>query len=162
VDDEQKPDLKKVDDLPDEMVAEPEPFEPNPGLLEHFEAPKSKIQAGISVHLEQKNFTWLSPESAEPKFGVMFIDYLPAEKVIENDSFLRYTWDFRIFEEYAEPMIERICNDLVMEIKPRMCKVTLQYSTNDGVPSVTAAEYWSPEERRARQGPGIVLPGGRR
>ncbi|MBN1897629.1 MAG: NADPH-dependent 7-cyano-7-deazaguanine reductase QueF [Spirochaetes bacterium] len=94
----------------------------------------------ITVKIETKEFCAVCPWSGLPDFGMIMVEYIPRELVLELKSFKYYLYTFRhvgIFQEHA---LNRIFEDLLKVLKPKKMRVTLKYNIRGGMETTTVRE----------------------
>lgn len=120
--------------------------QPNIELLETFKSPffkspfLSKTVVG-TVHIEVPEFTSLCPITGQPDFAKIVIDYEPKLLCVESKSLKLYMMGFRMFGEFHESCVERICTDLLVKLLPKSIKVQGQFVPRGGIPFWPTAEW---------------------
>lgn len=119
---------------------------PDPGLLEAFPSPfalKERNPCGAvgTIHIACPEFTCLCPMTGQPDFGTIIIDYQPDKLCVESKSLKLYLGSFRMFGEFHEAGVNRICNDLVKLLDPVSMTVKGEFTPRGGIPFWPTAEY---------------------
>lgn len=119
---------------------------PDAGLLEAFPSPfalpeRNPCGAVGTIHIECPEFTCLCPMTGQPDFGTIIIDYLPDQLCVESKSLKLYLGSFRMFGEFHEAGVNRICNDLVKLLSPVSLTVKGEFTPRGGIPFWPTAEY---------------------
>src|SRR5512137_1008896 len=119
---------------------------PSPELLEAFPSPFSlpeRNPAGAvgTIHIECPEFTCLCPLTGQPDFGKIVIDYQPDRLCVESKSLKLYLGSFRMFGEFHEAGVNRMCNDLVRLLDPVSITVKGEFTPRGGIPFWPTAEY---------------------
>ena len=119
---------------------------PDPGLLEAFANPFASADMNPSgavgtLHIECPEFTCLCPMTGQPDFARIVIDYQPDDRCLESKSLKLYLGSFRMFGEFHEACVNRICNDLVKLLDPTWLTVRGEFTPRGGIPFWPKAEY---------------------
>jgi 7-cyano-7-deazaguanine reductase len=119
---------------------------PDPALLEAFPSPfalPDRNPAGAigTIHIECPEFTCLCPLTGQPDFARIVIDYQPDRLCVESKSLKLYLGSFRMFGEFHEAGVNRICNDLVQLLSPVCLTVRGEFTPRGGIPFWPTAEY---------------------
>lgn len=119
---------------------------PDPGLLESFPSPfalPERNPAGVTgtIHIECPEFTCLCPLTGQPDFARIIIDYQPDKLCVESKSLKLYLGSFRMFGEFHEAGVNRICNDLVALLQPVSMTVRGEFTPRGGIPFWPTATY---------------------
>ena len=119
---------------------------PDPGLLESFPSPfaipeRNPAGAKGTIHIECPEFTCLCPLTGQPDFARIVIDYQPDRLCVESKSLKLYLGSFRMFGEFHEAGVNRICNDLVKLLEPVSLTVRGEFTPRGGIPFWPTAEY---------------------
>jgi len=97
-----------------------------------------------TIHIECPEFTCLCPLTGQPDFAKIVIDYCPDKLCVESKSLKLYLGSFRMFGEFHEAGVNRICNDLVKLLGPHWLTVRGEFTPRGGIPFWPTAEYRSP------------------
>jgi 7-cyano-7-deazaguanine reductase len=119
---------------------------PDAALLEAFPSPFAKkernpVGAVGTLHIECPEFTCLCPMTGQPDFGTIVIDYQPNQLCVESKSLKLYLGSFRMYGEFHEAGVNRICNDLVQLLDPAWLTVRGEFTPRGGIPFWPTAEY---------------------
>jgi 7-cyano-7-deazaguanine reductase len=119
---------------------------PDPALLEAFPSPfaqeeRNPCGAVGTIHIECPEFTCLCPLTGQPDFALIVIDYQPDRLCVESKSLKLYLGSFRMFGEFHEAGVNRICNDLVQLLAPVWLRVEGRFTPRGGIPFWPTAEY---------------------
>ncbi|MBT0665052.1 preQ(1) synthase [Geobacter pelophilus] len=122
---------------------------PDPSLLESFPSPfaigeLNPVGATGTIHIECPEFTCLCPLTGQPDFARIVIDYQPDKLCVESKSLKLYLGSFRMFGEFHEAGVNRICNDLVKLLAPVSLTVRGEFTPRGGIPFWPTAEYRKP------------------
>ncbi len=126
-------------------------FEYNSDLLEAFPNPNPNLDPLIT--LECKEFTSLCPITSQPDFGVIYIRYIPKDKMVESKSLKLYLFSYRNHGSFHESCINTILLDLVQLLDPKYLEVYGDFVSRGGIaikPFVNYAikEYQDFKEKR--------------
>jgi 7-cyano-7-deazaguanine reductase len=119
---------------------------PDAGLLEAFPSPfalpeRNPCGAVGTIHIVCPEFTCLCPMTGQPDFATIIIDYQPDKLCIESKSLKLYLGSFRMFGEFHEAGVNRICNDLVRLLEPLSLTVRGEFTPRGGIPFWPTATY---------------------
>lgn len=119
---------------------------PDETLLESFPSPfampdENPAGATGTIHIECPEFTCLCPLTGQPDFARIVIDYQPDKLCVESKSLKLYLGSFRMFGEFHEAGVNRICNDLVKLLQPVSLTVKGEFTPRGGIPFWPTAEY---------------------
>jgi 7-cyano-7-deazaguanine reductase len=119
---------------------------PDAALLEAFLSPfaspdANPVGAVGTIHIECPEFTCLCPITGQPDFARIVVDYQPDRLCIESKSLKLYLGSFRMFGEFHEACVNRICNDLVRLLSPKRLTVRGEFTPRGGIPFWPTAEY---------------------
>lgn len=119
---------------------------PQPELLETFPSPFADKQfnacdADGEIYIRCPEFTCLCPKTGQPDFATIIITYIPNELCVESKSLKLYLGSFRMFGEFHEACVTRICNDLVELLHPLYLKIEGQFAPRGGIPFWPTAVY---------------------
>jgi 7-cyano-7-deazaguanine reductase len=120
--------------------------QPDAGLLEAFPSPfalpeRNPCGAVGTLHIVCPEFTCLCPMTGQPDFATLIIDYQPDQLCVESKSLKLYLGSFRMFGEFHEAGVNRICNDLVKLLDPVSLTVKGEFTPRGGIPFWPTAEY---------------------
>ena len=126
---------------------------PDPCLLEAFPSPfalpeRNPCGAVGTIHIVCPEFTCLCPMTGQPDFGTIIIDYQPDQLCVESKSLKLYLGSFRMFGEFHEAGVNRICNDLVKLLDPVSLIVKGEFTPRGGIPFWPTAEFSRKKSRR--------------
>ncbi len=117
----------------------------DPKILEVFPNPKSKRDYVIEhTHHE---FTSLCPKTGHPDFADITVRYVADKVCVELKSLKLYFHAYRNEGIFFEAVTNKICDDLVVALKPRSLAVVAKWKARGGFSSVITAEY-RPARRR--------------
>ncbi|MCK9995933.1 MAG: NADPH-dependent 7-cyano-7-deazaguanine reductase QueF, partial [Candidatus Krumholzibacteria bacterium] len=90
-------------------------------ILESFDNPNP--ERDYEIEFDCPEFTCLCPLTGQPDFAKFRITYVPNEKCVELKSLKLYLWSFRDEGAFHEKVTNRILDDLVAAVKPRLLDV---------------------------------------
>ena len=99
--------------------------------LEKWESP-----GACQIHLEHPEFTALCPRSGYPDSGIIVVDYIPDQWVVELKAFKLYVNSFRNRQISHEAVTIEIADRLMTEINPRSLRVIGDFMRRGGVKTV--------------------------
>jgi len=86
--------------------------------LESF--PNPSPRRDYLIRMQVPEFTCLCPRTGQPDFATLFLDYVPDRKCVELKSLKLYIWSYRNESAFHEAVTNRICDDLVALLAPRL------------------------------------------
>ena len=112
---------------------------PNPDILDVIEneypGRKTKLE------LAAPEFSCLCPEKpSQPDFATIFIEYVPADHIIELKSLKLYLTSYRDVEIYHEAATNQILDHLTNCISPHWMRITAQFNTRGGITTDVVVE----------------------
>jgi len=113
---------------------------PNPNTLDVIENeyPNRKTK----LELAAPEFSCLCPKKpSQPDFATIFIEYVPAEYIIELKSLKLYLTSYRDVEIYHEAATNQILDHLTDCISPHWMRITAQFNTRGGITTDVVVEY---------------------
>ena len=107
------------------------PVDYDPSLLETF---INKHQdCDYLVCLDCPEFTTLCPKTGQPDFGHLYINYIPAVRMVESKSLKLYLFSFRNHGDFHEDCVNIILNDLWNLMQPRYLEVQGHFMPRGGI-----------------------------
>ena len=107
------------------------------------------------IRMQIPEFTCLCPMTGQPDFATLFLDYVPDRKCVELKSLKLYLWSFRDEGTFHEAVTNRIADDLVKLLSPRLLRLAAQFFARGGITTSIVVEHrkvgWKPA-------PGFELP----
>ena len=85
------------------------------------------------IRNQMDEFAAVCPFSGLPDTGIVWVDYIPQNKLVELKSLKYYFISFRNVGIYQEDVISGICNDLNLLLEPEELLIKTSYSTNEGI-----------------------------
>ena len=102
------------------------------------------------IHMEIPEFTCLCPQTGQPDFATLSLDYVPDRKCVELKSLKLYIWSFRNEGAFHEAVTNRILDDLVRATKPRYMRLTARFFVRGGIFTTVSAQHVQRGYRLAR------------
>jgi len=100
-----------------------------------------KGKRDIVITIAQPEFTSVCPMTGLPDFGTITIRYTPDNCIVELKSLKYYLLQFRNVGVFYEHVSNRILDDLVQVLKPKMMEVTGQFTSRGGLTATVCARY---------------------
>jgi 7-cyano-7-deazaguanine reductase len=100
-----------------------------------------KGKRDIVITISQPEFTSVCPMTGLPDFGTINIRYTPDKYIVELKSLKYYLLQFRNVGIFYEHVSNRILDDLVQVLKPKMMEVTGQFTSRGGLATTVCARY---------------------
>ena len=100
-----------------------------PDLLQtiDYSGPRQRIS------YQMNEFAAVCPFSGLPDTGIVWVDYIPQNKLVELKSLKYYFISFRNVGIYQEDVTSRIFNDLYPLLEPEELLIKTHYSTRGGI-----------------------------
>ena len=116
-----------------------------PELLESFPNRNPDRDGWVSFLCHE--FTSLCPQTGQPDFARIVVNYIAAEKMLESKSMKLYLGSFRNHGDFHEDCVERILTDLVALLSPRYLEVVGEFNIRGGIAIWPYSNYANGEER---------------
>ena len=100
-----------------------------------------KGKRDIVITISQPEFTSVCPMTGLPDFGTINIRYTPGNWIVELKSLKYYLLQFRNVGMFYEHVSNRILDDLVQVLKPKMMEVTGHFTSRGGLTATVCARY---------------------
>lgn len=107
--------------------------------LETF--PNPKPERDYEIVFEAPEFTCVCPMTGQPDFATIRIRYVPDELCVELKSLKLYLWSYRDEGAFHEAVTNRILDDLVEAIDPRLIEVEGDFWVRGGIKTVVRASH---------------------
>lgn len=88
-----------------------------------------------TIEIECPEFTSVCPKTGQPDFGALLFDYVPDKKCIELKSLKVYLQSFRNEGIFYENITNRILDDFVAVVEPRLFTLTAEFTPRGGISS---------------------------
>ena len=108
-------------------------------VLESFDNPNP--ERDYEIEFECPEFTCLCPLTGQPDFANFRITYVPNQKCVELKSLKLYLWSFRDEGAFHEKVTNRILDDLVEAVKPRLMDVKGEWFVRGGITTNITVSY---------------------
>lgn len=99
------------------------------------------------VHFNCPEFTSLCPITGQPDFATIYIDYIPAEKMVESKSLKLYLFSFRNHGAFHEDCVNMIMKDLIALMHPKYIEVTGIFTPRGGISIYPYCNYGLPDSK---------------
>lgn len=90
--------------------------------------------------MEIPEFTCLCPQTGQPDFATLTLDYVPDRTCVELKSLKLYIWSYRNVGAFHEAVTNRILDDLAKATKPRYMRLTAKFYVRGGIFTTIIAE----------------------
>ncbi len=100
-----------------------------------------KGKRDIVITISQPEFTSVCPMTGLPDFGTINIQYTPDKFIIELKSLKYYLLQYRNVGMFYEHVSNRILDDLVQVLIPKMMEVTGQFTSRGGLTTTVYARH---------------------
>jgi len=108
-------------------------------ILDSFDNPNP--ERDYEIEFECPEFTCLCPLTGQPDFANFRITYVPNQKCVELKSLKLYLWSFRDEGAFHEKVTNRILDDLVEAVKPRLMDVKGEWFVRGGITTHITVSY---------------------
>ena len=98
--------------------------------------PNPNPERNYTVEITFPEFTCLCPRSGYPDFATIYIKYIPDQHIVELRSLKLYLNKYREVYVAHEEVTNRIYNDLLERLKPRLLEVTGDFNPRGNVKTV--------------------------
>ena len=98
--------------------------------------PNPNPERNYTVEISFPEFTCLCPRSGYPDFATIYIKYIPDQHIVELRSLKLYLNNYRGVYVAHEEVTNRIYNDLLERLKPRLLEVTGDFNPRGNVKTV--------------------------
>ncbi len=103
----------------------------SPKILESFLNKNPKSVAWTTFICTE--FTSLCPQTGQPDFAKIFINYVADKVMVESKSLKLYLKSFRNHGDFHEDCIQTICDDLNDLMKPKYIEVIGEFTPRGGI-----------------------------
>jgi len=100
-----------------------------------------KGKRDVVITISQPEFTSVCPMTGLPDFGTIEIRYTPDQFIVELKSLKYYLLQFRNVGMFYEHVSNRILDDLVQVLAPKMMEVTGKFTSRGGLTTHVCAAY---------------------
>ena len=100
-------------------------------ILETFDNPHQDNDYWVRFHCPE--FTTLCPITSQPDFATIYINYMPAKKMVESKSLKLYLFSFRNHGAFHEDCVNIIMKDLDRLMHPKYIEVWGKFSPRGGI-----------------------------
>ena len=107
--------------------------------LETF--PNPRPERDYTIRIRVPEFTCLCPNTGQPDFATLHIEYVPDSLCVELKSLKLYVWSFRDEGAFHEAVTNRILDDLTGATQPRFMRLTAEFNVRGGIYTNVVAEY---------------------
>jgi 7-cyano-7-deazaguanine reductase len=106
--------------------------------------PNDNADRNYEIDFTIPEFTCLCPQSNFPDFATIKIKYVPDRKLVELKSLKLYINKFRDQEMFHETAVNRILDDLVELLDPRLMEVVGDFNVRGNIKTVVTARHVQP------------------
>jgi 7-cyano-7-deazaguanine reductase len=93
------------------------------------------------IHMEIPEFTCVCPMTGQPDFATLVLDYVPDRLCVELKSLKLYVWSYRDEGAFHEAVTNRIVDDLVRALAPRLLRLEARFNVRGGITTSVIAEH---------------------
>ena len=116
--------------------------------------PNPHPQRDYRIHMEIPEFTCLCPQTGQPDFATLYLDYVPDRTCVELKSLKLYIWSYRDQGAFHEAVTNRMLDDLAKATKPRFMRLTAKFYVRGGIFTTVVAEA---RKKGWRPAPAVTL-----
>jgi 7-cyano-7-deazaguanine reductase len=98
------------------------------------------IERDYRIHMQIPEFTCLCPNTGQPDFATLYLDYIPDRTCVELKSLKLYIWSYRERGAFHEAVTNQILDDLARATKPRYMRLTAKFFVRGGIFTTVVAE----------------------
>ena len=80
------------------------------------------------------------PETGQPDFATLYLDYVPDRTCVELKSLKLYIWSYRNEGAFHEAVTNKILDDLAAATRPRFMRLTARFFVRGGIFTTVVAE----------------------
>ena len=117
-------------------------------ILEVFVNPN--IERDFVIRIDIPEFTCLCPQTGQPDFATLHLEYIADKNCIELKSLKNYIWTFRNEGAFHEAVTNQILDDLVASIDPRFMRLKAIFNVRGGIYTTVESEHrqknWLPKD----------------
>lgn len=113
---------------------------PHSGILETF--PNNYPNRPYIVSVEFPEYTSLCPMTGQPDFGVIIMEYIPKERIVESKSIKLYFFAYRNHQSFMETIANTMLEDFVEALDPLWCRVKGLFSPRGATTLHVFAEHF--------------------
>ncbi|MCL2843759.1 MAG: preQ(1) synthase [Oscillospiraceae bacterium] len=124
------------------------PTDYDPGVLEVFDNRHPDLDYMVKFNCPE--FTSLCPITNQPDFAAIYINYIPAEKMVESKSLKLYLFSFRNHGGFHEDCVNLILKDLRNLMQPRFIEVQGKFTPRGGI-SIDPYTCWGQPDTKYAQ-----------
>jgi 7-cyano-7-deazaguanine reductase len=110
----------------------PIPESPDKAVLERVANPQKGMN--YTARFTAPEFTSICPVTGQPDFGILVLDYLPGEWLLESKSFKLYLNSFRNHGAFHEDCTLAVAKRVVEAIAPAWLRIGGYWNARGGVP----------------------------
>jgi 7-cyano-7-deazaguanine reductase len=129
------------------------PFTYTPSLLEAVPMRLSRefVTDGLWVSNNCLRFTSLCPVTGQPDWADIYLNYIPAESLVESKSLKEYLGSFRNHGDFHEDVCRIIADDLAKLLAPRYLEVIGHFDSRGSIAIWPYVQYASPGDEFAQK-----------
>ncbi len=102
---------------------------------------ENQYKRDYNVKIILPEFTSVCPKTGLPDFATITIEYIPNKLCLELKSLKYYLLEYRDMGIFMENTANKILDDVVKACKPKVARITADFTPRGGLKSVITAEY---------------------
>ena len=107
--------------------------------LPDIQAFENQYKREYDIKIELPEFTSVCPKTGLPDFGIITIEYVPDNLVLELKSLKYYLLEYRDMGIFMENIVNKILDDIARACKPKKAVVTGVFTPRGGLRSTITA-----------------------
>jgi 7-cyano-7-deazaguanine reductase len=110
--------------------------------------PNPQPERDYTIRIRVPEFTCLCPNTGQPDFAELTLEYVPDQRCVELKALKTYVWSYRDEGAFHEAVTNRILGDLIEATAPRFMRLTADFNVRGGIYTTVVAEHradgWEP------------------
>lgn len=98
-----------------------------------------------TIRIQIPEFTCLCPNTGQPDFAELTLEYVPDERCVELKALKQYIWSYRDEGAFHEAVSNQILGDLVRATGPRFMRLTGKFNVRGGIYTTVVVEHRAPD-----------------
>ncbi len=107
-------------------------YDPHKVNLDSVKNPHQNLD--YIIRLSSPEFTSICPITKQPDFGIIIVDYIPKNLIVESKSFKLFLHSFRNYGAFHEDCTIFIAKKIIKSIKPKWLRIGGYWNPRGGIP----------------------------
>src|SRR5450755_2265215 len=103
--------------------------------------PNPQPRRDYRIRMEIPEFTCLCPQTGQPDFATLVLDYVPDRLCVELKSLKLYVWSYRNEGAFHEAVTNKILDDLARATRPRYMRLEARFNARGGIYTSVVVEH---------------------